>query len=1079
MAGSSEPAEIRATRQDDRVVGSNEVQNEEDASPKAQLPEGNVSKARDTQNGEIKEQKASKLKSIWSKIGLDIPTLLLMFKGSVAPTIAIAFYQADSVSVLYGNLGYLVAIICVLSVPIMPRAKFIQTVVLNTIGVCIGCAIGLLGIWSGIQARIHTTPAGSTARYNSSQAVVCAIWLFANIWFVNVLRAKMPALQFPVIIYSIFTNISFTFGPRFPAMSYGIALIKQILYGFLSAFGISTCVNLLVIPMSSRLVVFKQQAGYIGLLRATLKAQTGYLQSLENTDMFLGSNGENETKDNPEDGNKPLKKDTGKQMHPANSPHSKALKGAIAGLTALHGKLHGDIPFAKREIAWGKLDAKDIDEIYSLFRGITIPLLGMSTISDIFERVAERRGWIKPRKAEERDRSEAWEHCPKAERIAEQKVWNGVMKALHDPFSVVVAAMDQGLEHAGIVLELLPKPKKSKAVDEEAQSEPKPGDPDFAKYLGEKVKSFYSTRGQVLRAWAKEKGLSESQFDAAKTAPVERNEFTPDEAKHRRDQQQLYLILFMENLLFSAGTAIEALVDFADKKAEDGTMKKKRLIVPGPKRLRKWVKSIGGEDTSIDTESPDSLEAGSNNVYLGQGFNPRKDPEHLPANSPWQRFGNLVRTIPRFLGSTESAFGFRVACATLTIGIVAFLKDTETFFFQQRLVWAMIIIAIGMTMTSGQSIFGFLGRVGGTAIAMVISMLLWYIVDEQVPGVIVMLWFFIFIQMYFFIKYPRLIQVWLLSIVTEVLIVGYELQVKKIGIAASASTGQPYYPIYELAPYRLATVAAGSFVAFIWTIFPYPISDRSWIRKDLGSTLYLLANYYSVVDSTVNARLHNTEGDMERKTSPGRQLKKVRTKIFNKLMMLLPSLQQHADWQKWEPTIGGKFPRATYEGIILRANNLTNYLALISYATESWSIDADDRYPNTTPASRRAWLNDLTALVDQIGPTSSRITSLLSLLSASVRQGSALPPHIPLPQPYNLSRRLEALDKGILDFRHIEEPGYSAYAVMQVASSLITDDLARLVDHVKDLVGENDFTFHVNLSDSSLESEISRKGKKD
>jgi hypothetical protein len=98
MAGSSEPAEIRATRQDDRVVGSNEVQNEEDASPKAQLPEGNVSKARDTQNGEIKEQKASKLKSIWSKIGLDIPTLLLMFKGSVAPTIAIAFYQADSVS---------------------------------------------------------------------------------------------------------------------------------------------------------------------------------------------------------------------------------------------------------------------------------------------------------------------------------------------------------------------------------------------------------------------------------------------------------------------------------------------------------------------------------------------------------------------------------------------------------------------------------------------------------------------------------------------------------------------------------------------------------------------------------------------------------------------------------------------------------------------------------------------------------------------------------------------------------------------------------------------------------------------
>jgi hypothetical protein len=61
-----------------------------------------------------------------------------------------------------------------------------------------------------------------------------------------------------------------------------------------------------------------------------------------------------------------------------------------------------------------------------------------------------------------------------------------------------------------------------------------------------------------------------------------------------------------------------------------------------------------------------------------------------------------VRSIPRFLGSTESAFGFRVACATLTVGVIAFLKDTQAFFIEQRLVWAMIIIAIGMTMTSGQ-----------------------------------------------------------------------------------------------------------------------------------------------------------------------------------------------------------------------------------------------------------------------------------------------------------------------------------------------------------------------------------------
>lgn len=109
-------------------------------------------------------------------------------------------------------------------------------------------------------------------------------------------------------------------------------------------------------------------------------------------------------------------------------------------------------------------------------------------------------------------------------------------------------------------------------------------------------------------------------------------------------------------------------------------------------------------------------------------------------------------------------------------------------------------------------------------------------------------------------------------------------------------------------------------MAFFWTIFPYQLSDRSWLRKDLGSMLYLLANYYSVVNSTTKSRIHNMEGDTKSKTSPYRQLEKARHKIFGKLMMILPSLKQHADWQKWELTVGGKFPMETYEAIILRSS---------------------------------------------------------------------------------------------------------------------------------------------------------------
>jgi len=51
--------------------------------------------------------------------------------------------------------------------------------------------------------------------------------------------------------------------------------------------------------------------------------------------------------------------------------------------------------------------------------------------------------------------------------------------------------------------------------------------------------------------------------------------------------------------------------------------------------------------------------------------------------------------------------------------------------------------------------------------------------------------------------------------------------------------------------------------------------------------------------------------------------------------------------------------------------------------------------------------------------------------------------------------------------RHVEEPGYSAYAVLQVCSSLVMDDLRRLVDHVRDLVGETDFSFKISDQSSS------------
>ena len=70
-------------------------------------------------------QKENLLKRTWNAIEKESMTLQLMFKGALAPTIAIAIYQSSRIAEIYSTVGYLVAIMSILSMPIMPRAKFV------------------------------------------------------------------------------------------------------------------------------------------------------------------------------------------------------------------------------------------------------------------------------------------------------------------------------------------------------------------------------------------------------------------------------------------------------------------------------------------------------------------------------------------------------------------------------------------------------------------------------------------------------------------------------------------------------------------------------------------------------------------------------------------------------------------------------------------------------------------------------------------------------------------------------------------------------------------------------------------
>lgn len=992
-----------------------------------------------------------------------------LFKGALAPTISLALYQSSAFADYYTTLGYLVIIMTVLPVVIMPRAKFIQTMFINTLFTCIGSALALLALYCSVTARINSvgndapgtggpgtsgTPAdgAATATYNSSGSAVAGLWLIVQIYIISVIRGKKPQYTIPCILWAVFANVAMTYGPQFSTMAQAEAFTKKLLIAFLTGFGIATGVSLLVFPLTSRQVVFKQMTAYINSLRGAMQANLKYLHSLEDSDMFAAQ-----------------RTNTAGEK-PPRSKEAQDFKEKVQGLAALHAKLGADLPFAKREIAMGKLGPDDIQEIFRLFRLVMIPTLSLSSLSDIFERLAEDRGWDRSVNLAQVSLDEAPNDQEKM-RIEAINEWHELMRRLREPFEMATKTIDDGLQHVLLTLQLT-KPSK-KSSDAEADGDvPRPGEKAFTAYFESKYWEFMESKKTMLRGWCHLHGidLPEDFFDNCDHPDFEAPKWMQEgilSEPHRRLRRQLFLCLYIEFLLLTMSKRLHKLMLTVDSFRDSGKLSKTRLVVPGYKRLRKWFLALFHDNE--DTHGDDDINTDGHNpqVHLGDAYKKRKDPEHLPPANMWEHFGNQFRKIAHFFRSPASSFGFRVACATFSIAVINYLEPTQVFFTKQRLFWAQIMVSISMSPSAGQSLRNFILRILGTSAAMIAAWIAWYIVDGQTAGVIVFFFIALHGGVYILLKYPQYTPVGMIGQVTVGLIIGYELQARKVGVEVATSNGQAYYPIYELGPIRLATVCAGLFVGWIWTIFPYPISEHNQIRKNLASALYLLANYYSVTHETVRLRIRDELGDMTSKESPGRKLEKARNKIYSKANLTIQGLRAQSAFLKFDIPVGGKFPRQQYQDLVVHLQSILNFMSLVSLSSYSFT---ELREEGTEDSLR--WLHDFQQLVGEAHMTSEQVTTLLSLVSASVSNGQALPPYLRVPEPWVLASKLDTMDRDILSVRHIAEPGYASFAVVQIGTKFIHDDLRRLIAGVKELVGELDFSYHiVSTTDSSRESD--------
>ncbi|UPL03077.1 hypothetical protein LCI18_014011 [Fusarium solani-melongenae] len=398
------------------------------------------------------------------------------------------------------------------------------------------------------------------------------------------------------------------------------------------------------------------------------------------------------------------------------------LAASVKKLHALLDNIEGNMPYVIDEVAFGKLSGNDIEHVARLLRHLLRPLSGLSEFPELVDKLGQE--------------DFIWETNPGHERAAALDQTKRTMSSINANLSTTHGLFTDGLRLSMSQLEI------GECIDPSRQTSIS------------QQESGLNLLNEIRRH------IEESR----KVGWKDENETTNTSYNPKQHPSALYLQT-MHGMVLEATLA---LASFAHSKTKDGTMARRRLIYP--KHLLSFRFSrLKKEASDAKKYSRKARQAPDGSKVINA--------EHMEPDNAWQRTSGHFRIIPRLLGSELSVFGLRVAVASFSVAIVAYLANTYEFFIRQRGVWAMIVIVIGMGATSGQSASGFIARIMATVVSLALSFAAWYMVVGNTPGVIVLLFIANIIEYYFYVKKPQYFKPSMIALVTLNVIIGYELQV--------------------------------------------------------------------------------------------------------------------------------------------------------------------------------------------------------------------------------------------------------------------------------------------------------------
>jgi hypothetical protein len=347
-------------------------------------------------------------------------------------------------------------------------------------------------------------------------------------------------------MYCIYINIAMPYSSFFPSWDLETIFLRRVTISFLTGYSLAILVGLLVVPVSCRLIAFKEITGFLQLTRKSLKQQTSYMHKLQSHGILDNhasiSNSVHSSSSNEAPQGYAFAEDVWTTGD---------ISKTLAQLSTLHSKLGPDVLYAQREVAFGCITATDLETLCERIQELYIMVRGMGNVVTMLRRLV---------RSEAQEAASSHRSSREKNNNKEEKEVADAMKILDNTFNEFVDIIDGAIDHTLLLLELTDPSRKERlnirkqfstnASNAEAYSaDASPGQPQFLDVLERRVAAFQKLRLTSLEAWKESTDINQSQmtFNFASQFPTVHS--VDDKTPPTRSQQELLLLLWVSLLI--------------------------------------------------------------------------------------------------------------------------------------------------------------------------------------------------------------------------------------------------------------------------------------------------------------------------------------------------------------------------------------------------------------------------------------------------------------------------------------------------------------------------------------------------